>query len=176
MSKTEIIRSRIDYGLRKLIDKVILIKGFKGDSDFIEEAINYYITSLNLTEEELYNEIKNYKRKISLSKQIKHTKEKTRYFYLIRNFYNTVFKLNQSFVFNSNKPNMNIISKIIDEYVKLYDDFPEDIKEDLKEEIDNIIKLKDELIFSDKISLIGLSNMVEENKKQKDSLTRKINS
>jgi hypothetical protein len=160
MSKSEVIRSRIDEGRRKIIDKVKRIKNLLSDSEFLEEAIDSYICSLNLTDVELYNEIQNFKQRVNLNKQIQKTKEKTRCYYLIRNCYTTIFKLNQSFVFNSNKPNMVIIQNIIDEYIKLYEDFPEDIKKDLESEIENLKKLKELDYFEEKINIIGMSNIM----------------
>jgi len=107
------------------------------------------------------------KKKSLLLKQ-KHT-EKLFMYYLISNTIKTIYKLTNSFLINSGDLNMEIVNKVIDSAVEIFNNYPEDIKNDLQLEINNLILLKDKNNLIEKMKLlrlITLKNQIKEIEKK----------
>lgn len=155
MSSSNII-IRIDKELKTLLVKAT--GNIKVGYSFvlrtlIEDYINGKKESINIQFKQEIKEFFDKKKRLKL--KTKH-KEKLFMYYLISNTFKTIYKLSSSHLINSGEIDINIINKVIDSVVEIYNNYPEDIKNDLKNEMDNLISLKDEHKLLEKLKLMRL--------------------
>lgn len=172
MSASNII-IRIDDELKKLFIKTTedISKNINiGYSFVLRKLIEDYIKNkkkdINI---KLQQEIKNYLYKKKGLKLKQKQKEKLFMYYLISNTIKSIYKLSSSFLINSGDLNMEVVNKVVDGAIEIYNNYPEDIKNDLKVEIDSLKELKNRDKLIGKMKIIRLLTL----KKQMKDLDEK---
>lgn len=163
MPTTNII-IRLEYELKRLFtEKSKNINA--GYSFVLRSLIEEYVEGKQENVDiKLQQEIKDYLMKKKGLKLKQRQKERLFMYYLISNTIKSLYRLSSSFLINSGDLNMDVINKVIDGAVEIYNNYPEDIKNDLKNEIDSLIELKskDNLIINmKKLKLLESKKAIE---------------
>ena len=137
INSTENIKTGYSFVLRNLIE------------DYLNGKKESFDIKLRQDIKEFFDE----KERLRLKKKYK---EKLFMYYLISNTLKTIYKLSSSHLLNSGEIDINIINKVIDSVVEVYNNYPEDIKNDLKNEMDNLIMLRDENRLLKKLKIMRL--------------------